>query len=77
MTPELEAATALLQVWDGNLEELAWAARLFEAIERKANADVHALIDAAALAREVCHKARMAGDADEIAQLERAIARVS
>jgi hypothetical protein len=77
MAPEIEAATALLETWDGKVEELAWAAELLEALGRREAIERNAVSEIVALAREVCRRARATSDAGEIAQLERAIARVS
>jgi hypothetical protein len=77
MGPEIEAAEALLQTWDGKVEELAWVAELFEAIGRRERIEAQDVSEVAALARDVCRRARTKSDAEEIAKLERAIARVS
>jgi hypothetical protein len=73
--PEIEAAAALLEVWDGEVEELAWAAELFHAIAKKSDPADARVKELSALAARVCLRARETGDAIEIALLEKAIAR--
>jgi hypothetical protein len=67
MAPEIEAATALLESWDGDLEELAWTAELLGTI---ALDDPRAVSSLAALAKKVCARA---GDAPEVEKLQRAL----
>ena len=43
MAPEIEAATALLETWDGDAEHLAWVAELFEALGRRDPIETRAL----------------------------------
>lgn len=79
MAPEVEAATALLEVWEGELEELSWAAELLETIGKQSDpldpGEARRLTE---LARQVCGAARSAGSKlDTIERLERASAALS
>ena len=63
MAPEIEAATALLEVWDGDVRELAWVAELLGVAERGDRIEGDAVRAVAVLAREVCRRARVESDA--------------